>query len=255
VSSLQTSSDSQVVPSSSKTLEDPDESSLKVVSIVMPIHNQADYIDAVVRDCLGVIDRLNRTVELMLVTNGCTDTSAAACRNLARSHREVRTIDLRQGGWGRAVRAGIAESSGDVIGYTNSARTSPEMLALMVIYAEVYPNAVLKVKRRIRDNARRQVGSLLFNLECKLLFELGTWDINGTPKLFPRSFTQLLNLSEDGELIDAELMAMCQRERYPVIEVPVLSTARRGGVSTTTYRTAARMYRGAIAMRRSMDLR
>ena len=251
--SLDVANESHAATMRSAVLEDDPGSGSRVVSMVMPIHNQADYIRGVIEDCLGVIGRLNRSVELVLVTNACTDSSATICRDLARHHPEVCALDLPQGGWGRAVRAGMAESSGDMVGYTNSARTSPEMLALMVIYAQVYPNAVLKVKRRIRDNARRQLGSMLFNLECKLLFELGTWDINGTPKLFPRSFVKLLDLNQDGELIDAELLAICQREKYPVIEVPVLSTARQGGISTTTYRTALRMYRGAVAMRREID--
>jgi glycosyltransferase involved in cell wall biosynthesis len=222
------------------------------VSVVLPIHNQADYIRGVIEDTLGVVRRLGIAVELVLVTNGCTDSSIDICHALAESHTEVQTLNLDQGGWGRAVRAGLTASSGEMVGFTNSARTSPEMLALMLCYAQVYPNAVLKVKRRIRDNARRQMGSLLYNVECRLLFDLGTWDINGTPKLFPRSFGSLLNLDQDGELIDAELLAICQRERYPVIEVPVLATARSGGVSTTTYRTALRMYRGAVQMREEM---
>jgi glycosyltransferase involved in cell wall biosynthesis len=224
----------------------------RTVSVVLPIHNQADYIRGVIEDTLGVVRRLSLAIELVLVTNGCTDSSIDICRTLAESQEEVHTLNLDKGGWGRAIRAGLAESSGEMVGYTNSARTSPEMLALMLCYAQAYPNAVLKVKRRLRDNARRQLGSLLYNLECRLLFDLGTWDINGTPKLFPRSFSSLLNLDQDGELIDAELLAICQRERYPVIEVPVLATARSGGTSTTTYRTALRMYRGAMQMREEM---
>jgi dolichyl-phosphate beta-glucosyltransferase len=224
----------------------------RAVSMVLPIHNQADYIRGVIEDTLGVVRRLDVAVELVLVTNGCTDTSYEICRSLSESHEEVKAVNLSQGGWGRAVREGLAACTGEMIGYTNSARTSPEMLALMLCYAQVYPNAVLKVKRRIRDNARRQIGSLVYNVECRLLFDLGTWDVNGTPKLFPRSFGSLLDLDQDGELIDAELLAICQRKRYPIIEVPVLSTARRGGNSTTTYRTALRMYKGAIEMRREL---
>ena len=45
----------------------------------------------------------------------------------------------------------------------------------------------MKANRKIRDNWRRRLGSLLYNLECRALFDLANWDINGTPKVFPRA--------------------------------------------------------------------
>jgi glycosyltransferase involved in cell wall biosynthesis len=154
------------------------------VSIVLPVHNQADHIGGVVEGYLGVGRRLHLAVDYVLVANACTDGSVAACRDLAESHDEVRMIQQAAGGWGRAVRAGLAISQGDLLGYANSARTSPEILALMLSYARAYPHVVIKANRRIRDSAIRRAGSLLFNLECRLLFDMPTWDVNGTPKLF-----------------------------------------------------------------------
>jgi glycosyltransferase involved in cell wall biosynthesis len=219
------------------------------VSIVLPVHNQADHIGGVVEGYLSVMRRLRLEGELVLVANACTDNSADLCRGLTDLNPEVRTIELSQGGWGRAVRAGLASARGDLLGYANSARTSPEIFALMLSYAHAYPEVVLKANRKIRDNAVRRAGSLLYNLECRALFNMPTWDINGTPKLFPRSFHKLLELHSTGDLIDAEFMLACQRAGYPIIEIPLLATTRLGGQSTTNYRSAARMYRGAVALR------
>ena len=221
----------------------------RTVSIVLPVHNQADHIDGVVEGYLTVLRRLRLDADLMLVTNACTDDSPGVCRRLAERHRQVETLEQSPGGWGRAVRAGLAGAGGDLLCYANSARTSPEILALMLSYARAYPEVVLKANRRIRDNVVRRAGSLLYNLECRALFNMPTWDVNGTPKLFPRSFHKLLELRSPGDLIDAEFMLACQRESYPVIEVPLLATTRLGGRSTTSWRSAARMYRGAVGLR------
>jgi hypothetical protein len=161
----------------------------------------------------------------------------------------VCTLEQAAGGWGRAVRTGLAGARGDLLCYANSARTSPEILALILSYARVYPEVVLKANRRIRDSIVRRAGSLIYNVECRALFNLPSWDVNGTPKLFPRSFRKLLELRSTGDLIDAEFMLTCQRQRYPIVEVPLLTTTRLGGRSTTNYRSAARMYRGAVALR------
>lgn len=220
-------------------------------SIILPVHNQEDHVAALVDAYVDVLSAHSREREFLLVTNGCTDDSVAECRRLAEKHEEVRVIELERGGWGGAVRRGIAEARGDAICYTNSARTSPETLALMLLYASIFPSVVVKANRRVRDSFGRRLGSLIYNLECRALFDLSVWDINGTPKIFPRSFGKLLALSREDDLIDLEFNVVCRREDYPVIEVPILSSQRHGGMSTTSLRTAASLYTGAFRLARS----
>lgn len=217
-------------------------------SIVLPVRNQEDHLEGIVRGYLAALEPLPGTYELVLVTNACTDGSGAIAARLAGDHPNVRHVDLEQGGWGRSVKAGLAASVGDRLCYTNAARTTPEILALMLAYALAYPEVVLKANRRVRESRRRRFGSLLYNLECRALFDLPVWDINGTPKIFPRSFEKLLELQRDDDLIDAEFNVVCRDAGYPLIEVPILSTERHGGTSTTGYRSALRMYRGAVEL-------
>lgn len=220
-------------------------------SVVLPVHNQADHLARVMHGHLAMLERIGGNYELILVANNCRDATAEICRELAAKHEQIETIELAEGGWGRAVRAGLAVArSTTTVGYTNSARTKPEMLAILLSYARAYPNVVLKANRRIRESWQRRIGSVLYNLECRALFDLATWDINGTPKLFPRSFDRLLELRRDDDLIDAEFMRTCSREDYPVLEVPLLETERHGDSSTTGYSSALRMYRGALELTR-----
>ena len=174
--------------------------------------------------------------------------SPLVCDQIAASDARVRHIPLETRGWGAAVRAGLAAAKGELLCYTNSARTTPQILMLLLFYATTYPGIVVKANRRIRDDRRRRLGSLLYNLECRALFDLSVWDINGTPKLFPRSFDNLLRLKADDDLIDLEFLAVCRSAGYPVIEVPILATTRYGGRSTTGYRSALRMYVGAYRL-------
>jgi glycosyltransferase involved in cell wall biosynthesis len=225
------------------------------ISVVLPVHNQADHIGGVVAGYVAALDRLERGYEIVLVTNGCTDRSVEVVGELVAGNPALRTIDLAEGGWGRAVRAGLREARGDTLCYTNCARTTPEMLTLLLVYEHAYPRVVLKANRKIRDNWRRRLGSLIYNLECRALFDLPVWDINGTPKVFPRAFGKLLELERDDDLIDLEFLAVCKREGYAVLEVPLLATQRHGGRSTTNYSSAVRMYVGAYRFaKRSPDV-
>lgn len=222
-----------------------------LVSVVLPVHNQADHICTIVEGHLAALGRIGHPVEVILVPNGCRDDSQAVCEALASAHPEVRVVPSAPGGWGRAVRAGLAAAHGELLCYTNSARTTPEELTLLVLYAAVHQGTVVKANRKIRDHWSRRLGSLLYNLECRALFDLSSWDVNGTPKVFPRSCDRLLALSRDDDLIDAEFNLICRRAGYPMLEVPIFSHRRHGGTSTTSLRSAVRMYWGAWQLARA----
>jgi glycosyltransferase involved in cell wall biosynthesis len=219
-------------------------------SVVIPAHNQADHIAGIVDGYVAALRRIRQPHEIIIVPNACRDDTADVCRAMTAENADIRVVELEDGGWGRAVKAGMREARGELICYTNSARTTPEMLTLLFAYATAYPGVAVKANRRIRDNWKRRLGSLIYNLECRALFDLAIWDVNGTPKLFPRSFTGLMELESDGDLIDAEWAMVCGQRGYPVVEIPILATERHGGKSTTNYQSAVKMYLGAYRLAR-----
>ncbi len=222
--------------------------SAPLASIVLPVHNQADHIGLIVRGHLEGLREVAAASEIVLVPNACRDDSVTVCRALATEHPEVRVAESPLGGWGRAVKLGLREAHGDVLCYTNSARTTPEELTLLLRYALAHPAVVIKANRRIREHWSRRIGSLLYNMECRTLFDLSNWDINGTPKVFPRAFARLMALTRDDDLIDAEFSMICRRADYPMVEVPIFSQRRHGGKSTTNLRSAVKMYWGAYRL-------
>jgi hypothetical protein len=166
--------------------------------------------------------------------------------DLGRAHASVRTITSQKSGWGHAVKLGIASARGDLLAYTNSARTSAHDLVRAVALAMNNPGVVVKASRRLRESAIRRTGSVLYNFECRMMFDLACWDVNGTPKVFPRSCRRLLSLTHEDDLIDLEFNVIARDEQYPLIEMPIVSTTRHGGRSTTNMRGAARLYWGAV---------
>jgi glycosyltransferase involved in cell wall biosynthesis len=223
-----------------------------LISIILPVYNQADHIGSVVHLYEQALSKIAYPYEFILIPNGCRDNSLEICSKLAEQNQSIRVSNSAKGGWGLAVKLGLSKARGDLLCYTNLARTSPEDLTLLLCYAIAYPNVVIKANRKIRESWRRRIGSLAYNLECRALFDLSYWDINGTPKVFPRSFSQLLKLTRDDDLIDAEFNIICRQENYPLIEVPIFSHRRHSGKTTTNYRSALKMYWGAYQLWRTM---
>ena len=224
-------------------------------SVILPVHNQADHIAEIVGSYDRALQQAGLDYEFLLVVNGAGDASLAECERLTTLLPRVRVFNEERGGWGRAVKRGIREARGTLVCYTNSARTTERDLTLLLLYARAFPDVVIKANRKIRESIQRRVGSLLYNLECRTLFDLSCWDVNGTPKVFPRSYAALLALESDDDMIDAEFVALCRQNDYPMIEVPIFSTRRHGGASTTSYRSALGMYVGAYRLRQKLRRR
>jgi glycosyltransferase involved in cell wall biosynthesis len=216
-----------------------------VVSVILPFYNQAEVLREIVQGHLAMLTDAGFAHEIILVPNGSTDSTTAACRALAAELLAVRCVEGR-GGWGQAVRTGIAAASGAIICYTNSARTQASDLQRILIYAAENPGLVVKAVRLNRHARLRRLGSLVYNALCRNLLSLATRDVNGTPKAFPRSASPLLHLQRDDDLIDLEFMWRCATSGLNVVEIPVYADERRGGRSTTGYRTAWRLLTGAI---------
>ena len=212
------------------------------ISVVLPVHNQADHIEQVTTGYVNALEPFGIDFELLLVVNNSRDGSARACRKIESQCDRIRVLEPETGGWGPAVKAGLQQAAGELLCYANCARTNPTDLALLLLRATGNPGSVVKATRKTRKGALRRFGSLLYNLQCRWLFDLPWRDINGTPKVFSRSHGELLKLTRDDDLIDLEFSLMCRRMGYPLIEVPIRSSARHGGKSTTTIRSALRMF-------------
>lgn len=221
----------------------------RLISIILPVYNQADHLRQVISEFEAALENVPVPHELILVPNGCKDASEAVAEELTREFPSVRTIVSPEGGWGKAVRLGLNNVNGDIICYTNLARTQAQDLLLMVLYAVANEGVVIKANRKIRENWRRRLGSLFYNLECRMLFDLEYWDVNGTPKVFNANVhAKALQLTREDDLIDLEFNVICHENGYRMLEVPLVSTKRHGGRSTTNLRSAFRMYVGAWKM-------
>jgi glycosyltransferase involved in cell wall biosynthesis len=213
-----------------------------LISIVLPVYNQAGHIECIVREYEAALSRLPNPHELILVVNGCHDCSLKICETLAEEIKSIRIIQSERHGWGRAVKLGLQNSQGDLLCYTNSARTNASDLLLVIIHALAHPLSVIKAHRRIRGELIRKIGSLLFKIQCRVLFDLPMWDINATPKVFPRDIYNTITLAADGDLIDLEFIVKCRQRGWPILEVGTYRWQRHSGESTTKFHTAFRLY-------------
>ena len=225
------------------------------VSVVLPAYRGAEHVRTVIPEMTTEVEKLGTEFELIVVVNGPRDGTDEAAAELQAADGRVRVLRAEDAGWGRAVRTGLQAATGELLAYTNLARTPPQVLRTALALALDCRGFVVKATRRVRDSTTRRAGSVVYNLECRILFDLSVFDVNGTPKVFPAEFADLRDLRRNDDLIDVELLAICRARGYQVIEFSVPPLPRHSGKSTTNLASAWRMCTGALTVRRELATR
>ena len=103
------------------------------VSVVVPIVNAAEYIEAFLDDCLAVLRAHFRDFELILVDDASTDDSVARINQYLSDTKELRLVRLaRRFGPDVATVAGLDTAIGDAIVLMRADRDPPEAIPEMV---------------------------------------------------------------------------------------------------------------------------
>src|SRR5260370_15143467 len=86
-----------------------------VISIVMPAHNEAGYLDDAVASVVESLRARPRPFEVLICENGSNDGTQALAKRLKGDYPEVRALSLPAPDYGAALRAGFLAAKGDLV--------------------------------------------------------------------------------------------------------------------------------------------
>src|SRR6187200_2067061 len=93
------------------------------LSLVLPAHNEAENIEAVVTRALEVLPRVVRDFEVLVVNDGSRDETGAIIDRLAGENAQVHAIHHPVNrGYGAALTSGFRAASGDSIMFMDADR-------------------------------------------------------------------------------------------------------------------------------------
>lgn len=87
------------------------------VSVIMPIYNKENYIEASLR---SVLDQPFRDLEIIAVDDGSTDHSHAILTNVAQTDPRVRVVCIPNGGVSKARNTGLSYATGEWIQFMDA---------------------------------------------------------------------------------------------------------------------------------------
>ena len=157
-----------------------------MLSIITPVYNTADYLEATVE---SVLAQTYRDFELILVDDGSTDGSDVLCDRLAVRDARIRVIHKPNGGVASARNAGLDAVQGDYIGWIDSDDLiSPIMFETLLKLADKY-NADIVQCSHVRKREKLILAPLSDNEPVEVLNK-----IDGLKRIYRSHYTNALSL-------------------------------------------------------------
>lgn len=210
------------------------------LSLILPAHNEEEGIEKVLKLSLKILKKIKKPFEIIAVENGSSDNTFKVIKNFIKKHKEIKLIQSKKG-WGNAVIRGISKAKGIYTCYmVSDFQVSP--IHILKVYKEIKKTNydLVKVKRMQRENIKRYINSLGFNLLCLFLFGFDQ-DINATPKILKSVLLKEMKLKSENIALDLELLSKLKKRGLKWKSIPVRSEKRNWGESTTKVKSILEM--------------
>jgi glycosyltransferase involved in cell wall biosynthesis len=198
-----------------------------LLSVVMPVYNERETIDEIVRRVLAVPLRL----ELIVVDDGSKDGTRDLLARLAEELKFKLVLQPANAGKGAALRRGFEEVSGDVVVIQDadleySPEEFPELIELICQgRADVVYGSRFLGRHRV-FLFTHYVGNRLLTLMTNMLYNTMLTDMETCYKVMRTEVLRSMRLEEDGFGIEPELTAKIFKRGYRVYEIPITYDGR-----------------------------
>jgi len=160
------------------------------ISVVLPVHDEAENLDAVWAELRDVMDGMGAAWEAVFVDDGSTDGSTERLRDLAAADERVRAVELvRNYGQTQALAAGIDAARGAVIVCMDAdGQNDPADIPDLVSALREHGGVVSGWRRRRKDHRiRRRVPSRIANRVIGCVTGVRLHDYGCTLKAYERA--------------------------------------------------------------------
>lgn len=217
---------------------------IKLISVIVPAFKQESTIVRDLNRIKSVLDQLRYPSEIICVIDGKLDKTFERASKFAEKHSNIKVIGYdKNKGKGYAVRFGMAESRGDVVGFIDSGMDlNPNGLGMLLEHFEWYNADIIVGSKRhpvskVYYPWQRKILSMGYQTLVFILFGLKVRDTQVGMKFFKREVLEkvLPRILVKTFAFDVEILAVANYLKYRrIFEAPVEIKLRFGGTSTVT---------------------
>ena len=220
---------------------------ISLISVIVPVYSQEKTIVKDLRKIYQVLQKLRYKTELICVIDGRVDKSFEKAFNFAKRYSNVKVLGYETNkGKGYAIRFGMGQSRGDIVGFIDSGMDlNPNGLAMLLEHFEWYEADIIVGSKRhpvskVSYPWQRKILSIGYQLLTFCLFNLKVRDTQVGMKFFRREVLEkvLPRLLVKEFAFDVEILAISYHLGYKrIFEAPVDIKLELGGMSSVTNKT------------------
>jgi len=226
------------------------------LTFFFPAYNEEENVAETVRRALDEVGPLvDGSIEVLVVDDGSTDRTPQLADALAADDARVRVHHQPNRGYGGALRAGFANASGELIGFSDGdlqfdLREFSRLLDRLDDPSKQPVDAVIGYRLKRRDPPHRIFIAKTYNFIASIVFGLRVRDIDCAMKLFRREVFDGLPLTTDSPFLSAELLIKLRARGERIAQVGVTHYPRAAGTNTgASFRKILRTFRDIARLR------
>lgn len=230
-------------------------STLPSVTVVVPVHNEAGYVDTALPRLVEDLAAVDADIQILVVENGSTDGTAEIVAGFIGPNSNIEMLQLPEPNYGAAIRAGFATASSDwVVVFDIDYFSGPFLAAAL---NERHRSDVVVGSKRApgsqdRRTPLRRSATWLLNLLLRVMVGLKVSDTHGMKAIRSTVVDAVLqDVVSTKDLFDTELVLRAERAGFRIVELPVVVEEERES-KTKLWTRVPRTLKGIWLLRRSL---
>ncbi|MDD5722284.1 MAG: glycosyltransferase family 2 protein [Syntrophales bacterium] len=216
------------------------------VAIFVPVYNEEKILSENVVHLMSYLDGVLPGYEIIIVSNGSTDSTVEIGEKLATAYPEITFSHTHERGVGHAFRRGVSLARADrIIAIDADLTTDADFIPRACKLLDTYDIVIGSKKRGIQErSAVRIMGSDLFILFARVLLGLPYGDYSIGAKAYRREvIMRYLDCVGGGSSYVIDIIYRSWRDRARIIEAPVRCSDTRKSHFNLVHEGIYRFYR------------
>ncbi|MBW2058261.1 MAG: glycosyltransferase [Deltaproteobacteria bacterium] len=218
------------------------------ISVIIPMYNEADNVASTLSRISAVLEKANRTYELIPVDDGSNDETLSIARDMETRDPHIRAVSYPNNiGRGKALRVGFAEARGEIVVSIDAdlsydpeyildlVRVLDEEDDVDVVLASPYMKGGRTEKVPLARLLVSRVGNMILSFSLPGKFKTVTCVF----RAYRKRVLDSLELESTGKEIHLEILSKVLALGYRVKEIPATLRGRRKGKSKFRFRGTA----------------
>ena len=199
------------------------------LSIVIPCYNESDSIKLLINKLQSII---NKDIEVIIVDNGSNDETSITIENI-KLPENIKVLKLEENlGYGNGIIQGLKITLGEIVSWTHAdLQTDPNDV---IKGYQKHQHALIKKQCIVKGRRKNQaffekIITWGMSIYCSFQLSKILIDINAQPKIFHRSFLDLLNSAPLDFSFDLYMLNSFKTQKIKIETIPVYFKKRLYG--------------------------